>query len=437
MATLPKTFGERNLPIWRKEGPHMRPSDFPWDSRFLNPRQPITKIGDAYHAFSRDDVLAVLTSPDCTRDPGLWMGDLSALDLHSVFYFLWLTERRAVGGGPGRHPVLRGLVKDHFLGESIADFEPDIRAIARKLIRGIVENDNGAFDISQDFAYPFALRVICYVIGLSITREQELSLRRWFTELNSVTDFSAAPRQPELDDMIWGLVAERERRPQGELFDKLIAAWRDKRISDRELIGFITGFLVAGTDTTGTAIANAFTLLSQFRHLSAVLRRAASATPDSQTAVERAILETLRYSSPFGHKTLGVQEPVTIGGVELPRHAVVTVWFSSANRDAGVNGTGPFTAPPPDPNDFNPGRWPNRQLSLGSGEHYCLGAQLAQLELRIAFEEIAQVFRGLSFKASSFNRVPGLVDLVTIAAYIYDQKRTSSRLIVASRGWQD
>lgn len=213
------------------------------------------------------------------------------------------------------------------------------------------------------------------------------------------------------------MIAKRLAHPRDELLDVLIGAWTDGRIDDTEILGYLYGFVTAGSDTTGTSFANAFALLAELDLLDY-----ARGVIDDTEAVKRIVEEVLRFGTPFPTKPLFVVKDARFGELSVPAGSVLQVWFSAANRDEAVNGG----VPQSDPNLFDPHRWPNRHVALGWGKHFCLGGDLSRLETRILLQEALRRLPGLAMdETKPFVRFAGVVDGVTEAWFTFDQDRAS------------
>lgn len=399
-----------------------RPSDFPRDGMFRDPRtRPFRDERGVYHVFSHADVMRVLLNVD--RQFSMDITRLLPDDHHMRRDFMWYTEPFAPDGGPGRHDILRGVVEPWFRTRAVRTMEPVIRDLARGLIDEIIEQGTGEFNLASELAYRLSLRVICRLLGIGLEREEWL--RQKEGEYLQAASFSDSPRQWDLEAYYWSLVAKRLAHPQDELLDVLVAAWKEGTLSDRELLGFASGFVTAGTDTTGTSIVNGFALLAEFGYLDEV--RDSLDDPD---VMRRVVDEILRFGTAFPALPVVVIDDAAFDGLTIPAGSVLRAWLAAANRDEAVNG-GDVQKPP---SVFDPFRWPNRHLALGHGRHYCLGAELARLEMRIALEETLRRLPKLQMDDTKpFKRFAGIIDGVSEAHFRFDDS-AARRFINADGG---
>jgi len=267
------------------------PSAFPRDERFRDPRTPpFRDERGVYHVFSHADVMRVLLNAD--RQFSMDITRLLPDDHHMRRDFMWYTEPFAFDGVPGKHDVLRGVVEPWFRTRAVRTMEPVIRELARELIDEIVEQGTGQFNLASALAYRLSMRVICRLIGIPLEREEWL--RKKEDEYLQAASFSDSPRQWDLEAYYWSLVAKRLAHPEDELLDVLVRAWKDGTLSDRELLGFVSGFVTAGTDTTGTSIVNGFARLAEFGYLDHVRD-----SVDDPDAMRRIVDEILRFGPAF------------------------------------------------------------------------------------------------------------------------------------------
>ena len=296
-------------------------------------------------------------------------------------------SRHMLNVDPPDHTRLRRLVSRAFAPGRIAALEPAIRAIASSLLDELDAAGPGAtVDLIEGYAHPLPFRVIGELLG--IPAADRARLHAWFGVLLTGWAGDPPPEAVEASDGIVAylrnLVGAKRQSPDGNLVSVLVAA-EDDALTSQELLSSLFQLVVAGHDTTASLIGNGVVaLLDHPGQLEALL-----ADPGRLPA---AIEELIRFTAPVPHATFRVTtEPVTLGGVELPPHGQVLVSLGAANRDPG-------RFPAPDVLDI--GRRDGPNLGFGHGIHYCLGAPLARLEARVAFEELLGRHPGLRLAAN-------------------------------------
>ena len=275
-----------------------------------------------------------------------------------------------------RHTQLRALVSRAFTPRRIARLEPRIRDIARSLLDHV--EGRREFDLVREFSGPLPTIVIAELLGVPV-EDQE-----WFKEMsNGVAEFDpTALRHGDAPDVgpaveLAGYLAEvltrRRREPRDDLLSALLAAEIDgQRLSEPELIAFAFLLLVGGNETTTNLISNAAILLDRHRDQRRLLL-------EDPTRIPTAVEEFLRFDSPVQGLARTTASPITLHGVTIPEGDKVLLLFGSANHDERRI---------PDAERFDVLRDPNPHLAFGFGAHFCLGANLARLEARVAFEEL-------------------------------------------------
>jgi cytochrome P450 len=281
---------------------------------------------------------------------------------------------------PPRHVRLRRLVNKGFTPRMVALMEPGIRAMAEEIVAGVAPR--GECDFVTEIAAQLPLAVICTMVGAP---------REDWPMLFDLTNQVLGPDDPEYQtegrdrrataqhgtklmlEYFARTVADRRREPREDMVTLLTQAEIDgEALSDREILAFCQLLVLAGNETTRNAISGGLLAFLEYPGEWARLRADPSLMP---TAVE----EILRWSSPLAHMMRTATRDVEIRGQRIKAGDRLMLWYPSANRDEEV-----FA----DPYRFDIGRVPNEHLAFGFGEHFCLGAGLARLEIRVMFETI-------------------------------------------------
>lgn len=387
----------------------MKPSEFPRDAMFHTAGPALIDNGIA-HLRSYVDVNRALRDVDeleFSQDKSYWVPD--GTDYHITFDFVWTSGKRKKDGSLGRHTVLSNVLKSSFSPRFIRTLSGHIEREARTLLCSIVDKGVGKTELASEFAYPLARHTIMTMLGLPIDTGEWLA--QYVRDYVSLPVSEQLPPEPQaVRDYFCDAIDTRQRgAPQGDMLDVLIEAWKDHLITEREVLGSLLSIAEAGNDSTAAAIVNFIALLAEFR-----LLPEARGQSNNDAWLKRAGEETLRFSPTF---PAGLSHTVTevrlADGVIVPPDTPARLWFSAANRDPAV-----FQ----DPNTFDVTRWPNPHLGFGHGLHYCLGAGLARLEMRIALREALQALPHLELDPNEpFERTPGMVDNVK-ASFEFDQR---------------
>ncbi|GAA4974755.1 cytochrome P450 [Nonomuraea thailandensis] len=283
---------------------------------------------------------------------------------------------------PPEHTRYRRIMHGAFTPRQAERWRPRVAAIAGELLDAAGEE----FDLAADFALLLPARVICELLGVPMDRFAQV--REWTDMFLSTADTSAEARaEGYAAFMAYAaeLIARHRAEPGDDLIDLLIAA-RDEgdRLSEAELTNMVSTLIFAGYETTAMMIIRgAFRLLCHPGQYAELV-----AHPE---LVEPAIEEILRHEGPGAPGMLRrVTESVETSGGAVTAGTVVLPNLSAANHDPSV-----FA----DPMRFDVRRFardvPHSHLTFGHGPHFCIGANLARMELQEAFRALVTRAPGL------------------------------------------
>ena len=296
----------------------------------------------------------------------------------------WM-RRNIVSVDPPAHTRLRSLVNRAFTPRRIEALAPTVRRVARELALSMAERSQ--VDLYESFAQRLPLQIILQMLG--IPDVDHAQMQRWTEAINVATGLPRPEARAAADAAVTGMtdyvtefIAERRKRPGDDLLSGLIEAEEDgERLLPEELPVMVLQLLVAGHETTRNLIGNGLYCLLQHPDQLQALRRAPSALPG-------AVEEMLRFEPPLIWVARTVREDFEISGVPVRQGQLLLLNLAAANRDPAVH---------PDPHSFDISRSERRILTFGYGAHFCIGANLARLEGRIAFEVLLERFSSLEF----------------------------------------
>lgn len=279
---------------------------------------------------------------------------------------------------PPEHRLTRGLVSTIFTPRAVASLEAPIRSLARTALDQALEKRQ--IDFVNDYAARVPMHTISEMMGVPEEKRERLLLLSSALiddqdpEVAPTPDFRSNARVEVF--MTAQELAARERETPGDNLTQLLlnAEIDGRKLTDMEYNTFFMFLIIAGNETTQTAMSGGLlTLLDHPEQLEALRRDPA--------LLEKAIEEMLRFWPPIHHFRRTAMCDAEMGGKQIREGDKVIMWYPSANRDETV-----FE----DSNRFDIRRDPNHHLSFGHGEHFCLGASLARLELRVMFEELLE-----------------------------------------------
>jgi cytochrome P450 len=278
---------------------------------------------------------------------------------------------------PPRHREVRRPLVARLTPKQIAKLDDDIRAICRDIFAAA----DGELDFVSEVAAKLPTRVIGQVMGLPVEdwdRIHELAERITRGQDPAYADQGDSAGRASQDMGAYAYTLAVSRIEAGSQPDDLTTVL----LSAHDPVAFASLFVqlvTAGQDTTATLLAGGLLALLEHPDQLADLRADSSLLP---AAVE----EMLRYANPLHYFRRTATENTDIRGVKIAGGDKVAMYYTSANRDEDV-----FA----DPQQFDVRRSPNRHLSFGTAEHFCVGAHLARLEARVFFEELLATYRSI------------------------------------------
>ncbi|WP_437929083.1 cytochrome P450 [Sorangium sp. So ce291] len=345
---------------------------------------PLTRM---WHVTRYDDIIAVL------KDPARFSSAQSVnvpLDLtpetREAVRASYLSRSSLTNNDPPSHTQIRRMVNKAFAARQNADLEARVRAIAASLIDRFAAR--GAADLVSELAFPLPMRTILSVFGAP---EDDLAkLKQWADDWIALVAIQLTPEQQREvvgrlleSERYWTrLIEERRARPLDDLLSDLVKASQEEepRVPLLQLINACAVLVLAGHETTtnllGLCVYRLLSLPDQLR----LVR-------EDPANIPRAVEETLRADTSVQALMRTTTEPVEIGGVELPKGATLALTFASANHDeAYFHDAARFDLRRQDL---------TRHIAFGHGIHFCVGAPLARLEVRVALELLLQRLPGL------------------------------------------
>ncbi len=329
-------------------------------------------VGKGFWAITRyADLVAV------SKDPltfSSWRGGTNIFELTEED--LSTTRLLMLNMDPPLHNKFRRLVNQGFTPRMTAKLEPHVREICVDLVDKIA--GRGSCNFVAEIAAELPLLVIAELLGVPTADRHKV-----FEWSNQLVGFDDPEFRTSLDAgkaaaaQMWAyaneLATQRREKPLDDLVSVLMEAQVDgDRLSEPEFDSFFLLLAVAGNETTRNLISGGMRALLEHPQQRDRLVGDPSLIP---TAIE----EMLRWVSPLIHFRRTATRDLEMHGQQIREGDKVVIYYPSANRDEAK-----FDAP----ERFDVARMPNEHVAFGIGEHFCLGANLARLEIRLIFEEL-------------------------------------------------
>jgi cytochrome P450 len=290
---------------------------------------------------------------------------------------------------PPKHTRLRRIVSGFFTPRAVAEYEGYARELAREVLDDALVEDE--FDFVERVSAPFPMNVLMRILGTpsedgpfliglgdrmiahADPDYSDLVVDRADTSEYRLLPFRS-PAALEMFEYAHAIAAKRREDPQDDLITKILFAEVDgDHLTEREFDNFFTLLVIAGNETTRHSLSHALQAFAEHPDELARLKADPALMP---TAVE----EVLRWGSPILHFRRTATTDTELNGAAISEGDKVVTWYVSANRDDDAF---------PDPFRFDIAREPNEHAAFGKyGPHFCLGAYLARLEIRVLLEEL-------------------------------------------------
>ena len=284
---------------------------------------------------------------------------------------------------PPEHTRHRKLVNRGFTPRMIGMLEPHVRELTGRILdEAIAKGADGGCDFVVDVAAELPLEVISELIG--VPHEDRHKIFEWSNRMVGsedpeyfTTEEKITEAQVEMFLYAQQLADARRDDPRDDIITTLLNAEIDgDRLSAMDFNLFFLLLAIAGNETTRNAIAHGMHAFLDHPDQWQLL------VEDPAGRIDAATEEILRWASPVMYFRRNATRDVELGGQQIKAGDKLSLWYISANRDEAV-----FD----DPYRFDITRDPNPHIAFGGGgPHFCLGAQLARLEIKVLFEELAR-----------------------------------------------
>ncbi|WP_338453391.1 cytochrome P450 [Niallia oryzisoli] len=335
---------------------------------------------NTWNVFKYDHVKQVLSNYEIFSSEGnrttIFVGANNKQANASPLMNLTLTD-------PPVHRKSRSLLAAAFTPRSLKNWEPRIQQIAAQLVENI--EDHSTVNIVEALAAPLPGLVIADLFGVPVQDLQQF--KKWVDILfqpydkDRLEDIEQQKQKAAMEyfQYLYPIVLQKRSNLKDDIISDLIQAEVDgDRFTDEEIVQMTMLLLGAGVETTSHAIANTFySLLYDDESLYGELRNHVELVPD-------AVEEMLRYRFHMSRRDRTVKQDNDLLGVDLKKGDVVIAWMSASNLDEDMFAD-PFTLDIHRSNN-------KKHLTFGNGPHFCLGAPLARLEMKIALEAFVEKF---------------------------------------------
>ncbi len=367
------------------------PSDFYWTMRNEDPVHYDEKLG-MWLVTRHEDIVALLRDPETFSDKHGY-----AAQYASGFFEEFKQILETEGGGffadaiksdPPEHTRIRKLLDGAFSAHRVKTLEPGITQIIVNLVEQVAEKaaSGQVIDGVKEFAIPLTIAVICEQMGINQYNGDKIS--SWSEAItaqigrmqNREQMVANAKLICELQNFIIAQMKDREAAPKEDMISDIVHAELSdgSKLTFGEAVSLVRALIIAGNDTTATAIGNLLFVLATQPELAQQLYD----NIDDDRYLNRFVEELLRIAPPVRGLAKMTTKETVLGGQKLPAQAHMLVLYASGNDDEAQ-----FECPRTF--DMNRGNL-GSHVAFGVGIHRCIGASLARMEIKVAARELVR-----------------------------------------------
>lgn len=352
------------------------------------PKSPVVQLSEGMFLVLSYDLCAQATGEVETFSNN-FQGTLSGAmaedsDVSAILAEGWPQVDTLLTADPPVHTRFRKLVNLAFSMKRVAAIEEDMRGVVAGLIDKMAEK--GEADFVHDFGIPLPVAMIASQIGMTgddldkVKRWSDAFVDRLGRMIPKERELECAREVVEFQHYVKAKIDERRANRTEDLLSDLVYAEVDgeRPLEDAEILSIMQQLMVAGNETTTSALAGG--LLQLIENPDQMAKAVAAADEGNERAIINLVEEVLRIESPTAGMWRMVLQDAVLGGVKIPKGAMVQLRYAAANRDP---------AKYPDPDRFDMERANARShLAFGKGIHMCVGNMLSRKEMAVAYSEL-------------------------------------------------
>ncbi len=352
------------------------------------PKSPVVQLSEGMFLVLSYDLCSQATG-DVETFSNNFQGTLSGAmaedgDVAAILADGWPQVDTLLTADPPTHTRFRKLVNLAFSMKRVAAIEEDMRGVVIGLIEKMAEK--GEADFVRDFGIPLPVAMIASQIGMTgddldkVKRWSDAFVDRLGRMIPKDRELECARDVVEFQHFVKAKIDERRAERTEDLLSDLVYAEVDgeRPLEDAEILSIMQQLMVAGNETTTSALAGG--LLQLIENPDQMAKAVAAVDAGNERAILNLVEEVLRTESPTAGMWRMVLKDAELGGVKIPKGAMVQLRYAAANRDP---------ARFPDPDRFDMERANARShLAFGKGIHMCVGNMLSRKEMAVAYTEL-------------------------------------------------